>query len=248
MTGNKKTRESVKNIYDENTGFAVMVNLYTIKYLYYHIDKASCFIDSYGSGKKCKAYPIYSTKAFPISRQRLDRINKGIRFEITRSEANSIIETYGINIKYFRKEEPVQFAINAINDTDWRCFYNQNYDGGYELPQDIRDKKEIIKSKADNVKKTLKGIAVNWKQVLEKTDPLYAICYYFHFGCRYDEPDNITRCREILSVLDFTEWDTADNNSLREIYQLMKDHYQYIGSLLALEKLRSKKFKKEGMQ
>ena len=241
--GSKKPRQSVKNIYDENTGFPIMVNLYVIKYIYYHIDKAPCFMDENERGRKRKAFPIYSTSMFPISRQRLDRINKGYCFELTRREANSITGTYGIDIKYFRKEEPVQFDIKDISDTNWKCFYNKHYNGCYELPQLIEGKDDLIKKKADMVENALKELTVNWEQLLKRDDPLFAVCHYFHYGIRFDKPDIITNLKEILSVLDLQEWDKADDVLLKEVYQLMDDHHQYISSLLALEKLRNKKIK-----
>ena len=66
--------------------------------------------------RKAKAYPIYGTRGFPVSRQRFDRINKGYSFEFAKNEAEGVTETYGIDEIYFRKSEPVAFEIKG----DWR--------------------------------------------------------------------------------------------------------------------------------
>ena len=170
-------RKSVKTLYDGNTGLSIMINLYVIKYIYYHIDKARCFIDEDERGKKTKSYPVYCTDMLPVSRQRLDRINKGKRFEFSRAEANSITETFGIEMKYFRKDDPIAFEIDGIDETSWKCFYKSRYDVDYEL-QDNED--DEIKQCEQEVEDILKELSMDWEQKLKCDNPLFAICYYFH--------------------------------------------------------------------
>lgn len=176
-TSNEKKRKSVKTLYDGNTGLSIMINLYVIKYIYYHIDKACCFIDEDERGKKTKSYPVYCTDMLPVSRQRLDRINKGKRFEFSQAEANSITETFGIEMKYFRKDDPIAFEIDGIDETSWRCFYKSRYDVDYEL-QDNED--DEIKQCEQEVEDILKELSMDWEQKLKCDNPLFAICYYFH--------------------------------------------------------------------
>lgn len=243
---NGKKRKSVKNIYNENTGFAIRLNLYVIKYIYYHIDKADCFIDGGESGKKRKSYPVYSTDMFPISRQRLDRINKGERFEFTRAEANTMAETYGIDIKYFRKDDPVAFGIEGIGETDWKCFYNCEYLCRYKLPVGVeKEGEDAVKKKAGRVKDALKGLAEKWDKTLKKNDPLFAVCYYFRYGERADRPDTIENLKDILKRLDYTEWEKESVESLKEVYELFKGHYNYVNALCLLDRSRKEQMKKK---
>ena len=238
MADGKTTRKSVKNLYNGSSGLSIMINLYVIKYIYYH--KARRFIDEKESGRKTKAYPIYSSTGFPVSRQRLDRINKGYSFEFTQSESDEVTETFGIDDIYFRKIEPKAFEINGISDIDWKCFYNEKYQGFYELPQQIRNKKDAVKANAEKIETVLKKLVSNWEKLLERNDPLFAICHYYHHGERFDKPDLIRNLKEILSVLPYQDWDKENMDSLRAIYGLMKNHYQYINSLIVLENIRNK--------
>lgn len=240
MADGNTRRKSVKNIYDGSTGLPIMINLYVIKYIYYHIDKAQCFMDKEGSGRKAKAYPIYGSRGFPVSRQRLDRINKGYAFEFTRGESNEVVETFGIDDIYFRKTEPRAFEINGISDTDWKCFYNTEYEGIYELPPQVRDRKNTVMANADRVKTKLKELVSNWEKTLGRDDPLYAVCHYYHHGERFDRPDLVRNLKEILSVLPYQDWDKEGMDSLREVQGLMKNHYQYINALIVLDNIRNR--------
>lgn len=243
---NGKKKKSVKNIYDENTGFPIVVNLYIIKYIYYHIDKAHCFIDGGENGRKRKSYPIYSTDMFPLSRQRLDRINKGKHFEFTRAEANTITEAYGIDIKYFRKDDPVSFRIEGINETDWKCFYNREYLCGYKLPVGLEKEGEnAVEERASKVKDALKKLSEEWDKTLKKDDPLFAICYYFYHGERADKPDTIESLKDILKRLDYKEWENESMESLKEVQELFKGHYNYVNALCLLDRSRKEQIRKK---
>jgi len=231
-------RKSVKNLYDGNTGFSLMINLYVIKYIYYHISKAQCFMDEDGQGTKKKSIPIYSSPYFPMSRQRLDRINKGGSFELTHGEAESITTAYGIDIKYFRKDDPQAFVINGIDETDWKCFYNSHYYGNYGLSADLRGNEKKIEENATKVTNVLKELSENWEDTLEKDDPVFAICHYFHYGQRFDRPNAIKELRDILSSLDYGEWEKENGTSLNEMWKLLRNHFNYVNSLYTLKKLR----------
>lgn len=243
---NEKTalRKSVKNLYNHETGLPIMINLYVIKYIYYHIQKAPCFLERGENGRKAKAIPIYQN-LIPISRQRFDRINKGITFELATGEATQICERFGIDIKYFRRDNPVAFYIDGIDgNIDWKCFYNKKYSGGYNLPT-VSDKtkdKDIYKKKGDVPESVLKTLVTSdWEKLLSKDDPVYKICYYFHYGKRADEPDNKKMLKEILSEIAYSEWDDVPMESLKELHKLLKKHYSYINSLVTLDNLRNEK-------
>ena len=234
--GKKGAGKSVKNIYDRYCGLGIMANLYTIKYLYYHVEKADRFIMG-RSGRK-KAVPLYSTDMFPISRQRLDRINKGERFELTRREAALLTDTYGIDGQHFRKEKPVRFKMKGIDDDDWKCFYNNRHEGMYELPQDVAGE---AKERAGRVEGALKELAASWEKELDKRSPLFAVCYYFRYGERFDRLDVADELQGILKGIDFREWEKKDDKVLREVRDIMKEHLSYMESILRIRKLRDKK-------
>lgn len=248
-TNNEKKHKSVKNLYDGNTGLSIMINLYVIKYIYYHIDKARCFIDEDERGKKRKSFPIYSTDMFPVSRQRFDRINKGKCFEFTRTEANSIIETFGIGMRHFRKDEPVAFEISGIDETDWKCLYNSRYEGKYELRLDFEnEEKDIVDKKGEMVKDSLKMISMDWEKILKRDDPIFAICYYFHYGERFDRPSTIKTLKDTLSSLDYREWEKESISSLNDMLKLLKGHYTYVNSLVSLDRLKKEQQKQNPRQ
>ena len=245
-TNKEKKHNSVKNLYDGSTGLSIMINLYVIKYIYYHIDKARCFIDEDERGKKRKSYPVYCTDMLPVSRQRLDRINKGKTFEFTRAEANSITETFGIEMKYFRKDEPVAFKIGDIDESDWKCFCNSRYEGKYDLTLDFKNEGEdIVEKKGNTVENALKKISVGWEKMLNRDDPVFAICYYFHYGERFDRPNAIKNLKDILSSLDYREWEKESIATLNEILKLLRGHYTYVNSLVSLDKLKKEQQEKK---
>ena len=242
-TSNEKKRKSVKTIYDRNTGLSIMINLYVIKYIYYHIDKARCFIDEDERGKKRKSYPIYCTDMLPVSRQRLNRINNGQCFEFTRAEANSITETFGIEMKYFRKDDPIAFEIDGIDETSWKCFYKSKYEVDYDLHIDFENEgDDIVKQKVEDI---LKDLSKDWEQKLKCDNPIFAICYYFKYGERFDRPNAIKSLKDILSELDYREWEKESTTSLSELLKLLRGHYNYINSLVTLNKLKKEQQEKK---
>lgn len=229
-------KKRVRNLFDGITGFPIMINLYVIKYIYYHIDKAECFIEKRKKGGKAKAYPIYGNW-LPLSRQRFDRINNGNKFEISNREAAEICERFGIDIKYFRRDNPVAFEIQGIWDDDWKCFYNKKYTAHYKV-KDINNET----ARAQHVETMLKALlSSKWEEHLDKNDPVYKVCYYFHYGKRSDEPDNKRLLMEVLWQIDFAEWENETLESLNYFSRLLKVHYDYINALITIEKLRDLK-------
>lgn len=235
MAGQTKGQpKRIRNLFDGNTGLPVMVNLYVIKYIYYHIKKADCFIEEKGEGKKPKAYPIYGNW-LPISRQRFDRINHGGRFEISNREASEICGRFGIDIKYFRRDNPVAFEIDGLGDTDWKCFYNENYGGHYKLANGIESGERAGKTEA-----ALKSLpSPGWERRLDRESPLFKICHYFHYGKRPDSPDNKKLLKEALGQIGYREWDSETAESLEEFHSLLEKHCSYIGALLTIGSLRN---------
>lgn len=242
MADEKKSRgRSIKNLYNRDTGLPIMINLYVIKYIYYHIKKADCFIEEKEAGRKAKAYPIY-TNWLPISRPRFNRINKGEDFELSNREAADICERFGIDTKYFRGDSPAVFEIEGIEtDTDWKCFYLNKYGVYYDLPDKV-ESDEDCKTRYKNVENVLKYlISSDWERQLSQDDPVYKVCYYFHYGKRSDAPDNKKLLTKVLGNIGFREWESESVASLKEYHKLLKGHYDYISSLIMIENLRNGK-------
>lgn len=225
-----------RNLYNADSGLPIMINLYMIKYIYYHIKKADCFIEKKQNGKKAKSRQIYGQE-IPMSRQRMDRINSGMTFEVTAGEADYIVSRFGIDMRYFRKENPIPFNMKDISQTDWKCFYKLRYDVDYNLPS--RYTRTKISSRANAVENALKKLTEdNWEESLKETNPLYAICYYFHYGKRFDELSRIEKLRNSLEAVSYTDWEKEDIKVLKNDYLVLQKHCSYINSLITIDKLR----------
>lgn len=233
---NNNFKKSTRHLYDMESGFPLMINLFMIKYIYYHIDKHEKFIEKKEIGKKPKSVEIYQNE-LPMSRPRFDRINKGYRFELSIEESIFITDRYGIDMKYFRKDNPAAFALEGITQTEWKCFYNAEHKVGYELPRGYSE--EAMGAKAEKVKAALRRLTErDWEKRIAKDDPLFAVCYYFHYGKRYDAPSNLDLFRERIKNIEFGDWDNADIGQLRDDLQILEKHCKYINSLITIRELK----------
>ena len=73
----------------------------------------------------------------------------------------------------------------------------------------------------------------------------FAICYYFHYGERFDRPNAIKNLKDILSSLDYREWEKESIATLNEILKLLRGHYTYVNSLVSLDKLKKEQQEKK---
>lgn len=213
----------------DNNGLAIRINLYIIKSMYYGMKKANVFMVN-NAGRKPKSVPIYGN-SLPISRQRFDRINGGMCFEFTSKEANKIVDTFGIEMKYFRRDDPDMFGFFGIESIDWQCYYYEYYKASYQV--NVKD----VKTRAEKVKKKLKELAhKDWKQSPDKKNPLYRIWYYFHTGERYEEESRADKCINALRNMKYKDW-LESPEKLEEASQLLKKHYDYVAAFMTIERL-----------
>ncbi len=234
-TEKTETRKSLKHIYNKDTGLPIMVNLYIIKYIYYHINKNEIFMDKKEDGGRGRAIPIYSYE-IPVTRQRFDRINKGHNFEFSESNVKEITETFGIEREYFQWDSPKMFEIEGLTPDDWKKFYLKKYGVEYDTKV-ATDNTDIEK-----IEKRLKKIvATNWKQINMKNTPIYKICYYFHEGYRCDRAPRVDVVYGALKEMLYEEWDGVEKEKRKEMEILLKSHYRYIQALGILEQLKKKK-------
>lgn len=235
MAIGNKGHGRARNVFDVTTGLPIMINLFIIKHLYYHMKKADCFIEE-SSGKKPRSVEIYGN-VIPISRQRFDRINKGERFELTSREADAICSTFGIDIKYFRRDDPVAIDIPDVNLTDWKCFYKVEHNCLYHFSSELKDRD--IKNRCNKVKEALKHIAgIDWGEYKDNQNPLYMVWYYFRYGVRYEAESNIDKYIKALQEIKCTDWNDRDMEELEDCCQLIKKQYDYINSLLTIYNLK----------
>ena len=238
MAEGKRSIGRARNVFDMNTGLPVMVNLFIIKYLYYHIKKADRFMEV-SAGKKPKSKEIYMN-VLPISRQRFDRINKGIRFELTTAEAERIRDTFGIDIKYFRRDNPVAMELPEISLLDWKCFYNVRHDGQYHFRSGFKEKE--IQDRCEKVEQGLKDLAsADWGNCRDKNNPFFMIWYYFSHGYRYEEESRIDKYIKALREIRCTDWDGIGIQELTDCHGLLKKQYDYINSLLTIYYIKNEK-------
>lgn len=238
----EETEKSHRNLFNTDkkreSGLPIMVNLYIIKYIYYHIKKANQFMDKENEGKKPKAIPIYG-KQIPISRQRFDRINKGMPFEISAKEATQITDRFGIGAEYFRKDAPVMFKIEGLSERDWKGFYSDRYKVPYE--DEVKDKEKCRKK----VEQTLKRLmCANWEKQLKRSDPLFAIFYYFSYGEKIGQVYRANRVLQLLKEMNCIEWEQS-RELLKEANTILKKHYQYTEGVLVVSAIREEQKKEK---
>lgn len=249
----KERADKLKNKFGDKEGLPVRINLYIIKFIYYEMkkDRAKIFNEKNETGKKLKAIPIFSTKHFPLSRQRFDRINRGIPFRLTNEEAKTMADCYGIDIKYFTGDEDSYFKIQRveeensenknmpeyIDEISWKYFYKYTYSVDYFIK---KNKRKISKEIAD-LEYSLKELVANWRS-LKQDDPLFAICYYFHYNASLGEKvGHIERLKECLQEMDISEWDNLYPSTYEEIFPFIEKHYQYLQAIIRIIRLRKKK-------
>lgn len=242
MTEAKKRKVAKDWVYtfDLEQGFPIRVNLYIIKYIYYHIRKAEIFMDV-GSGRKPKSFPIYQY-VIPISRQRFDRINRGERFQLTAAEANDITEKFGIEFKYFRREAPVLFEISGISETDWKCYYNIEFGCQFPLTGKLTDNKVTERHK--KVTDKLAGLCYENPQNPQQkalsemepddSDPLFKVYYYFAHGERYEKEGSVEKAMKALEKVEYADWGKASMEQLEKYGSLMKSHSDLIQAMLLI--------------
>lgn len=257
-----QTRKRGKHIYDMKTkgGLPIIINLNVIRYIYNHIKKAERFMEpeTREKGKRPKALPLYGMNEFPLSRQRLNRMNHGENFELTKREAADIVDAFGFEKKYFDGENTVAFEIEGIADRHWQSYFDYYYKSNDEEKSEKQQDNEHVSqneakernknnnrskgNRPDEVKileDALGKLVDNWKEQLNKDDPIYAICYFFYYGIRFDMPSGVDSLKKMLRALEFSEWDKEDEKSLRAALLYLEEHSSYISSLLTIKAIRT---------
>lgn len=233
----QKENRAKSNIYNYKNGLIIMVNLLIINSMYYGMKKADRFYEQKESGKKKKSILLFGD-IIPISRKRFDHIKNGENFRISSHEAESIVDIFGIDIKYFRREEPIMIDISqeyAVKKVMWEGYFKKKHG----IPYTVKEKEaegynKIIDSELQRLKKK------DWVNYSDKNDPLFRIGYYFSMGKRYEPISKVDKCISALKEVDFKDWDSQDFAKLEVYRQLFKNHYDYINSLMVIHNLKNK--------
>jgi len=229
--------KSKSNILNKKNGFHTRVNLYIIRYLYYHMKKADMFTVQ-GSGKRKTSVDLYNY--IRISRQRFDRIFKGENFQMTKKESKDIAELFHISADYFKKESEL-VLVHGITKEDWECYFHEKY--GENSVEKIQKPPREIKNRAEKVKNAFLEIIKNdyiAKHYDTKT-ALYHIHYYFKNGVAYKEVSTLSKFLEALELLKISDWKELSDHptEMKKYLPLLKNHYEYVSSYIKCRELEN---------
>lgn len=231
--------KSNRNILDRDSGFNIRVNLYIIRYMYSHMEKADVFMVN-TNGKRRTSIDVYEYVV--ISRQRFARMLQGKNFELTKTEKDTIIGYYNINKDYFEKNGeiiPVHYFkenvfIRDITREDWECYFAQQY--GKESVGEIIMPDEEIKERIKILQDALSDI-VGKDYVPRHYDtamPLYRIYYFFAGGHTFKEVSTLNKFLDSLERLRISDWEELAKNpiEIKKYLPLLKRHYEYIDAYI----------------
>lgn len=227
------------NIYNYENALPIVANLVIINNMYYGMKKADRFYEKKETGKKKKSVPLFG-EILPISRKRFENIKSGANFRLSSDEADKIINVFGIDIKYFRKDHPIMLDISyegkEIDGRMWNYYFHNKYNAS---PEDREKNKNDPYLNAIHIAFE-KLNDRDWINYPDKDNPLFRIGYYFSTGERYEPTSRVDKCINALKDVGFRDWHSEDCAKLEECSQLLKDHYDYINSLMVINRLINK--------
>lgn len=220
--------ESPKKVLDKKSGFGARVNLYIIRYLYYHMKKADKFTEQ-GKGARKKSIPLENLVS--ISRQRFDRIFHGSNYQITKNEIQNLANMFNISSEYFQANAEL-INIYSLSLDDWQVFCGVN-EKFFTVNQ-----KEKIRNK---VSKELKRL-VEKDHILKTYDTstaIYRIYYYFENGTTFREATPFHKFLENMELIKISDWKEIDNDSdtMSHYLTLLEKHYDYLRSRIRCKEL-----------
>lgn len=224
------------------TGFHIRVNLFIICFLFCHMD---CKSDPNLNGvikKRRPKYLIYESSYFP-SRQRMDRIYKGIGFDFSNMEAEEISNTFAIDKSFFTKQTAKPFPIKGVTDMDWLCFYKKKYNVDDERLNELSEKE--ISTSHNRILVALRRIVRSWEKLSHK-DPLYRICFYYYYDTIFMEKVNPKdTLRDLLKSISYADWEKESIEYLEDTYKLLRNHTDYLSCKLDMYRLQKEEAMKK---
>ena len=226
--------ESKRNILDYQTGFAVRINFYIIRYLYKHLKLHDSFYD-----KKTKRAIGFNENIIEMNRQRFSRMLRGINFDLPFEEAESVIKKFNIPKEYFQKNAKI-IEIYSLDTDDWKCYFREELQC---IDIEVHYSKFERQRRSDKVKEQLKLLSDKDHIVKNyNTDTcIYRICYYFQQGITFYEKSRLTNFIEALEKLKISDWKELDKDPERFQYccNLLKKHYEYTWALAKCKELET---------
>lgn len=227
--------DSKRNILNKENGFNTRVNLFIIRYLYYHMKKASIFMKE---GTKKRQASVDLKEYTLISRQRFARIFQGSNFEITALESKTIAERFNISKEYFKKDSEL-IPIYGITQDDWKCYFYESYGKGASVS--LHKPSNETNAGMENVKDYLKKI-IKKKYIIEHYDtssPVYRIYYFFENGVTYRDTNTLDKLLENLELLKISAWKelATDPDKMKKYFNLLEKHYEYVKAYLKCQEL-----------
>jgi len=221
-------------ILNKETGFNVMVNLYIIRYLYSHLDKAPGFMDY--SGKRKKSIDLYSN-ILKMSRQRVGRIFNGEKFEISAGERTHLSTLFGITEKHFESKGEI-ITIGMLTEQDWKCMFKYKYGVRYDIHLSNKGVQERTMRVDEVLKSISKGNAV--ERLYKPNTPIFNIYYYFRNGVKYSAISKLTEFLSLLSKFSLSDWkDIEDDLEQLEHYKkILDNHSDYLQAVISYKKYK----------
>ncbi len=227
--------ESKRNILNKEDGFNTRVNLFIIRYMYYHMKKAEQFMVE-GEGKRKRAVDLKTY--ISISGHRFTRMYRGENFEITADESKTIANCFNISADYFKKEGEL-IPVYGVTRDDWKCYFYKHYGEkvSVQLVKTSNDKDEGEKKIVNCLREITKK---NYIVSHYDTDaPLYRIYYFFENGIAFKGTSVLNKLLEDLKLLKISNWKefADDPKTLKEYLVLLEKHYKYLKAYLECREL-----------
>lgn len=209
-----------------------MVNLFIIRYLYSHLDKAECFMEK-SLRKKSKNF----YKLMNISSERMARILHGENFNLTINEKEKFCGMFHVKENFFMEKGAIM-PIQSVNETDWKCFFHINYQVRFNVMPSEKEKKENTEYVVKNLKKLSKKGTI--ENNYDTESPIFRIWYYFKNGTPYNEESRLTRFLRELSNLSISDWDELEDNlsQMQRYGDLLEKHVTYIKAAITYKSMK----------
>lgn len=227
--------ESKSNILNKKNGFNVMVNMYIIRYMYSHLDKATAFKHKEAKRKKSISF---NKEVMRISGPRMNNILHGVNFEMSANEVERFNSMFNISKEHFLKNGIV-IEVYSLTVDDWKCYFNEFYYTDFEINIPKQAKKERIKKVEKKLKELVSKDTINHEY--ETDTAVYRIYYYFKNGVAYQEETRLTKFCKSLSQLKVSDWEEMEEDmELLEKYQgILSQHLHYINVTIDYKRLKT---------
>lgn len=213
------------NMANQENAFNIMVNLYIIRYLYRHMEKASVFMDETGKRKKSKGFDVEVN----LSRQRIINILRG-RFMLTK-EIKQLSGKFNIESSYFQTNgEYIQ--IGTLTEKDWKKFFEISKLAYFNEFMTPKEEKEIPRKVEATLESLLDSNAV--ENTYSSKTALFKVHYYWKNGVPYTANSRITRFIAGLQEVSLADWEEKEDDitELKQYQKLLARHTDYLKKVI----------------